>query len=232
MVKLRSFQSALFVAVLNLENKLKLASDIISASKNILEGDPTILPIPPDAPPEIPRIITKSKDERYTCNVSLNRIDLFSKPKGRDEQSLDVVSGEYLKLLLNLTSLLKENFKIAIPRIGIVANLLLELSESSNTYVLRKYIKESSLISETHEAQIHALNKITLSNKIKVNRRLRIITSRSAEDPSNDKYLSISIDINSVPEVPYDFDRELIQLTFNAAVDHMKNLIKQHYGEL
>jgi len=232
MIKLRSFHITLFVGVLNLENKLKLASDIISASEKILEGDPTILPIPPDAPPEIPRIITKSKDERYTCNVSLNRIDLFFKPKGRDEQSLDIVSGEYLKLLLNLTNLLKENFKIAIPRIGIVANLLLELSESSNTYVLRKYIKESSLISETHEAQIHALNKITLPNKIKANRWLKIITSRSAQDPSDDKYLSISIDINSVREVPYDFDRELIRLTFNVAVDHMKNLIKQHYGEV
>lgn len=232
MIKLRSFQTAFFVGVLNLENKLKLASDIISISENILEGDPAILPIPPDAPPEIPRIITKSKDERYTCNVSLNRIDLFFKPKGRDEQSLDIVSGEYLKLLLNLTSLLKENFKIAIPRIGIVANLLFELSESSNTYILRKYMKETGLISGTHEAQIHALNKVTLPNKIKVNRWLRIITSRSGQDPSNDRYLSISIDINSVPGVPYDFDRELIQLTFNVAVDHMKNLIKQHYEEV
>jgi len=232
MIKLRSFQIALFVGVLNLENKLKLASDIISASEKLLEGDPTILPIPPDAPPEIPRIITKSKDERYTCNVSLNRIDLFFKPKERNEQSLDIVSGEYLKLLLNLTSLLRENFKVTITRIGIVANLLLELSESSNTYVLRKYMKEKGLISETHEAQIHALNRLTLPNKIKVHRWLRIITSKSAQDSSNDRYLSVTIDINSVPEIPYDFDRELIQLTFNAAVGHMKNLIKQHYGEV
>ena len=232
MIRLRSFQVALFVGVLNLENKLKFASDIISASENILEGDPTILPIPADAPPEIPRIITKSKDERYTCNVSLNRIDLFFKPKIEVEQSLEIIGGGYLKLLLNLTNLLKENFRITIPRIGILANLLLELSESSNTYILRKYMKENGPISETHEAQIHALNRVTLLNKIKVNRWLRIITSKSAQDPSDDRYLSVSIDIKSVPEVPYDFDRELIQLTFNAAVDHMKNLIKQHYGEI
>jgi len=231
MLKLDSFQTALFVNNLNLDNKLKIASDIVSINKGIFNGEPVILPIPLKAQPEIPRIIVKSKDEKYSCNVGLNRVDLFFNLKDKKEQFWDIIRGEYLDILLPIVSFMKENYNVLINRIGFISNLSLILNESSNDYIIHKYMKEGGLISGTYDLQIHALNKIDLADEIKANRWLRIITTRSISQPDNDKCLVISIDINSDPDVPRNFDIELIRRFFSSTIEHIKDLMEQHYGE-
>jgi hypothetical protein len=126
---------------------------------------------------------------------------------------------------------MKENYNVLINRIGFVSNLSLILTESSNDYIIHKYMKEDGLISETYDLQIHALNKINLADEIKANRWLRIVTTKSVSQPDNDKCLVILIDINSDPDVPRNFDIEVIRKFFNSTIDHIKDLMEQHYGE-
>jgi hypothetical protein len=189
MFKLDSFQTAIFVNNINLNDKLKIASDIVSINKGIFN----------------------LKDEK--------------------EQFLDIICDEYLDILLSIASFLKENYIISINRIGFVSNLSLVLNESSNDYIIHKYMKGGGLISGTSDLQIHALNKINLADEIKANRWLRIITTKSVSQPDNDKCLVILIDINSDPDIPRNFDIELIRKFFSSTIDHIKNLMEQHYEE-
>ena len=224
MINLKSFQTAFFSKSINLDNKLEFTSKLISASQGIFDGEPMILPIPSEVPSEVPRIIIKSKDKKYACNVSLNRIDLLFNPQEEDEKNIEIVKDQYYRLLLDLSKLLS-----SIQRIGMIANLSLKLTENSNTYILRKYIKKDCHISETDKLQIHALHKVNLPNNIKMNRWLRIMTTQSSSQPDNDKYLSITIDVNSVAEITYEFDERLLQSTFMDSLENMKNLIEEHF---
>ncbi len=43
----------------------------------IFDQMPTIIPVPPDAPPEIPTVNMQSSNGLYLCNIARNRIDLI-----------------------------------------------------------------------------------------------------------------------------------------------------------
>lgn len=232
MIKLRSFQAALFSSMISFDNKIEYASKLISASIGIFDGEPAILPIPINAPPEIPRVVAKSKDEKFVCNTSANRVDLFFNPKKETETELNSVKNDFFILLKQIINFLNETYGFKIYRLGLVANLMLPLQESSNIFVAKKYIKDASLISDTFETQLHFLNKINLLNRYKANRWLRIVTARDIQNIENDKFLSVNIDINTLPDVNYDFDRELVTLIFNDAIKNMQDLIVAHYKEI
>ncbi len=104
------------------------------------------------------------------------------------------------------------------------------MAESSNKYVSKRYLKDRSLLSDTHELQLHALNKLSLPDEIQVNCWLRIMTLRDREHPEDDKHLKVMVDINSLPENRYDFDKEKIERMLNSASEHMNNLVKDHFG--
>lgn len=229
-LKLQLLQTVFFMDGLDLSDKLGFASKLIAASDNILDGDPAILPVPGDIPPEIPRIMTKSKDDVYKCNVSLNRIDLFFNPKDEEKRNLLIIDRNYLKIIRGIADLVRMRLDFHIPRLGIVASFLLDLAESSNKYISKRYLKDCSLLSDTHELQLHALNKLSLSDKIEVNRWLRITTLRDREHPEDDKHLKVIVDINSLPENRYDFDKEKIERMLSSALEHMNNLFRDHFG--
>ena len=78
--KVTTAQFVLFIDPLpDNSNKLDLAQKITQGTGNIFDGPPTILPIPNDAPQEIPRIILKDNTNTLNCNVCINRIDLLFK---------------------------------------------------------------------------------------------------------------------------------------------------------
>ncbi|MDD5427868.1 MAG: hypothetical protein PHI58_01350 [Candidatus Omnitrophica bacterium] len=229
MLKLRSFQVGLFSNMISFDSKIDYASKITAASDGIFNGEPAILPIPNNAPPEIPRIVVKSKDGKYVCNTSINRVDLFFNPKNDAEANITNLKNDYLSLLVKVINFLNETYKFKIFRMGIVGNVIIELKESANTFIVSRYLKESNLISNTYEAQLHFLNKIELLKRYKANRWLRIHTVRKREELENDKFLGVTVDINTLQDVSYDFDRELVSLIFNDAIKNMQELLDAHY---
>jgi len=72
-----NLQTAIFITNLDFSNKIGFISQLNQETDNLFDGDPIILPIPNDAPPEVPRIILKSQDDSYTLNLCQNRVDLF-----------------------------------------------------------------------------------------------------------------------------------------------------------
>lgn len=233
MINLRSFQVALFSNSISFNNKIEYASKLIAASDNIFDGDPAILPIPEGAPPEIPRIVVKSKDGKFICNTSINRVDLFFNPKKSEEADLGELKSVYLPSLRKVINFLNETYKFKIYRMGIVANFLSEIKESANAYIAKKYLKETNLISNTFEIQLHSLNKIALlNNKYNANRWLRIKSFRDKNNIDNDKFLVATIDINTLPDASYDIDIESVTMIFNDVIKNMQALIKLHYTEV
>lgn len=55
----------------------KLIDAVLSLQGNPYDGEPIALPIPPDAPPEIPRVILQSSDKAWRLQASPQRLDAF-----------------------------------------------------------------------------------------------------------------------------------------------------------
>lgn len=65
---------------------------------------PTILPIPDDAPPEIPTVIMQSSDGKYGCNIARSRIDFVI--NYNNSQSASVQLEEFMERIRPFAALI------------------------------------------------------------------------------------------------------------------------------
>lgn len=226
--QLQQLQTALFTPGINLTKPIDIAQGLISATGTLFDGQPIILPIPPDAPPEVPRIIVKNSNDSYTCNVSKNRIDFIFTEKG-NFRSIRDEKDKFLNHLLSLADLFKSNFKISINRIGTIATLLLPLKESSNKFISEKFLKEH-LFTGTYEIQFGILKKLQLTG-YEVNCWFRLNTLRNMQDVSDDRAMSVTFDVNTQPEVSYDVSKDQIGIFFNSAIKYIEENLNVYFIE-
>ena len=222
-LKVASAQLVFFInPLLATKSKLDLAQMIIKSTDNIFDGPPTILPIPDDAPQEIPRIILKNGANTLTCNVCINRIDfLFRESKAFNEgMCLPEFWSDYSKTINNFTNCIKKDLDTSITRLGFVVNLFCGLKGSANKYLTKEYLK-SNIFSDPFEIQLNVLNKLVLDGFVNINRWLKFKPIRFITNISNDTALSVELDLNTSPEEKHDFKTEEVVKFFNLAYNHI-----------
>jgi hypothetical protein len=219
-IGLQTLQIVLYTSSLDLSDKLGVA-EIFSQSKKLnLKGEPSILPIPNDAPLEIPRIILKNKDGSRELTISPARIDMFLKAIQTSKDGMPILGIDSLKDEVKGSSKeLAKNLKVFnanLNRVALVSNFIIKLTESSKKYILDKFIKKGT-IKEPEEIKLHILNK-EIIGEYKVNEWVRFETLRNVKNPKDDKALRILIDINSVPEAKYNFTEKNIDSFYEKAL--------------
>jgi hypothetical protein len=226
--QLQQLQTGLFTPGVNVSKPLDVAQGLISSTGALFDGQPIILPIPPDAPPELPRIIVRNSSGTYTCNVSKNRIDFIFTDKAM-APSLKDKSEEFLNYLLSLVDFLKSTLRTIINRIGTIASLVLPLNESSNKFISEKFLREH-LFDSTYEIQLGVLKKIQLTG-YKANCWFRLNTLRNTKDISDDRAMLITFDVNTEPEVTYELNKDQVGIFFNSAVKYIEENLKIYFIE-
>jgi len=225
---LNRLQVVLFVKSLDLSNPLSLAIFLKEDKSLPFDGPEAILPVPADAPLEIPRIILKANDGLFSCNVSPNRIDLFFNEIGQSKISPDEVLKKVKKYLQNINIDIQDNFNAEVHRIAMVADTVTELSISSRDFLKRHYLKEN-VVKDVYEAQLSFLSKEKLGN-FKINKWLRINTLRKKANPKDDKALQIIFDINTFSEIDYDIlpssVNQFIDLAYKEINSSIKSILK------
>lgn len=198
-------QTGLFLSTLDHSDKLRLAQNVIVASQELLAGEPVVLPIPEDSPPELPRLILKSKDERYSFALTGNRADfVFSETDSVPSLAFDTVFPEYLDTLLSITTVLKQKHKASIVRIGFVARFFSVLETSSNRFIRENFLNPNRLIIG-YETNVSILDRRTMAD-FEINSWFRLNSLRKRDEPQDDRALRVIFDINTVPERTYNFD--------------------------
>lgn len=201
----RSFQAALFGRV-DVRDPLEVGRQVRSAASDLLDGEPLVLPLPSDAPSEIPRIVLKSKDERYSCNVSGDRIDLFYRDKKPSRKWIEL-RDEYFQYLLPILPTLVEALRTTITRLGSVAEFEVPIGTSPSLTIRRAYLKEGILPGE-HEIQLGVLHRQSWET-LEINRWVRL------GGKEGESALRVVVDINTIPEKKYDFDVASIESFYN-----------------
>ncbi|MFQ6120053.1 MAG: hypothetical protein ACE5KE_09225 [Methanosarcinales archaeon] len=77
--KLIKLMGVIFTPDFSIGNKLSLANTFQDMSGGKFDGELFSVPIPQDAPPEIPRMVLNSQDGTWKLEVSLERTNLIKK---------------------------------------------------------------------------------------------------------------------------------------------------------
>lgn len=218
---INSMQAAIFCSELLISNKEEFIYHVVQETNDFLKGEPTILPIPDDAPPEIPRIILKSKTYPYSCNFCKNRFDFFYKEQRKPDKTLEQVFPDFQKILDRLTAYVKTSLNIKVMRLGFISNFVIGLKESGNKYLLREYLHPNIFLNP-YEIQINVLHKFELGF-FKVNRWIKLKPLRMKNNVKDDRRILIEIDINTLSEETYDFSPDQIKQFIVFARNHIRD---------
>ena len=208
-----------------LSDKLGLASSLLEPMKCIFDGEPMLLPIPDDAPAEIPRIILTSKDGKFKCNVSKQYVELVY-IEDTPAKALQELREQLLKALGDITRVMKNKFSGSIYRLGLVTRLVV-FHDTPIELIKEKYIKPGA-IDSPRSLELHILNRMDWDT-LMVNRWYRILACPRRKTDEGDKEISIVCDINTIPEKKYDFNVESLVAFYDKAsryiMDNVETLI-------
>lgn len=136
--KLVQLQLALFFKT-NEERPDKFADKIDEALNGIFDQMPTIIPVPSDAPPEIPLVMMNSKNGKYNCNIARSRID-FTVNFAATTGSNTVQLSEFIELARPFASLIFGYKEIV--RFGFVGQYFFKNTDPIKK-IQSKYIKNN-----------------------------------------------------------------------------------------
>lgn len=218
----RNATAALFASY-DLTNKLDVAHSLNKKVKHIFDGEPVLLPIPSDAPPEIPRIILASRNQRYRCNVAVGRLDFLYTQAGEPDKELTDLRDEFLTVLRQIAEVVKGEWKTDVSRLGFVVESLafpndpLELIKST-------FIREGAL-KAPRRLEVHVLDRMTW-DKLEVNRWYRLSTVVIPAATGERKALSVVFDVNTIPEERYDLGADSIIAFYDRASVYVSDSLK------
>lgn len=221
--KIRKIQTAIFTRNFQIANdyeRAQLLLDLKSATCDTFNGDPVLIPIPNDAPLDIPRIILNSSDKAYACNIALNRTDIFYNVSDDSEINLDVLLQAQKDNSLKLFSFLKSKDAI-INRVGFVVNVDFVVEESDKNsfdYLKEHFLKDDKL--EDPKELLLRYNKLSNSPKFEMNNLVTIQSKRS-------DVIAVQTDINTVAEIMSDsnFLKDDFEEIINYSTDKSQNVI-------
>lgn len=213
--------AAFFVSNVNLSDKLDIASKINSGLKDVLDGDPTILPIPDDAPFELPRIILNSKNKLFSCSISPQRIDFVinkSKMIATSEGVLDI-EAEFLKNIKPLTTLIIKSLGWSVYRLALISQL--KVKPTGGVLPFLQKMLTDNLGKDAKELQLHSLKMMKI-NDFEANHWLRLISQNAGTE---EELLLIASDINTLQTQKYQVAEEDAEIFFEAALDATKQSV-------
>lgn len=165
---------------------LSLASSIVSRLGD-LNAQPIILPIPPDAPPEVPRIMLQNRPGSLNCTCTAQRIDLKATRLDAEPLALSQFEPQLLSLLDGLGGL-----KLKVIRLGLVISGDVHLGEDAVSFV-RTHFLTGGKFDDPQALEASVLRQGNACGET-VNHWLRIYSGGDIPRP----VLRIMVDLNTV----------------------------------
>ncbi len=192
MEKIVKLQLALFFQN-NVSRPDTLMNSVNSAMGNLFDAMPHILPIPPEAPAEIPRVQMRSECNKYNCNIACSRIDFILNGDFRDEINWPELTRDFLaKVKIFVDSIFGQ---AGIVRFGLIGNFFMP-DKSASASMTKKYLKVD--LSSAEEINLR-FNKKTSSHGLQLNNITSINTAIAAFNGVPEAGIFIELDINNSP---------------------------------
>lgn len=160
--RISKFLASIFTPDFNLSNSLAIANLVVELAGEYIGGEPMILPIPQDAPAEIPRINFISPDKSWKVNISLDRVNMFyDAPIGSQEEP---ISAEiFASIISEFFSKYHERLNLRVQRLGFVSHRLI-IDENTLEFLLDRFCNKDQTgqgkpFDNPKRFEIHSLKK-------------------------------------------------------------------------
>lgn len=230
------FQTVLFTPDLNITNSLKVANVVGNILGNHLNGETSLLPIPQNAPADIPRIILSSSDGKWKLNISLQRTDLFynNPPESYGEA---VSIREYSEISSKFFGRYQKELDLRVQRLAFVTDRL-TIRDDALDYVLEKFCNEDQIkkgrpFYRAKRFEIHSLKKYDwaqfhINSWVKL-KFLPIKTQKNETTPA----LLVSNDLNTLSpdEDPgATFEVNAVEQFFDEVPGHLDEILELYFS--
>jgi hypothetical protein len=183
-----------------------LMGGINASMGNLFDAMPQILPIPADAPLEIPRVQMRSENGKYNCNVACSRVDFILNGDFSDEVMWPDLTKDFLaKVKLFISSVFEQS---KIIRFGVIGNFYIP-DKSAITSMTKKYLKVD--LNSAEEINL-SFNKRSSSHGFNLNNITSISSAIVETNGQSDKGIFIELDVNNIPTVEHIKPEDMLQL--------------------
>ncbi len=169
----------------------KLANKVEDALESLFDQMPTILPVPPEAPLDVPSVIMQSSDGVYTCNIAKTRIDFIVNSNGG--HSISVGLDKFIDLINSFSEAVYSYKKVV--RFGLIGRYFITDKDPVRK-IKGKYFKGD--LGELEELNIR-FNKRFDGNNIVFNDIVEISKGNSNENGNITDGIFLQRDLNNVP---------------------------------
>jgi len=215
--------TAVLFARYDLTDKIEIANSLNQRVKRIFDGEPVLLPIPADAPAEIPRIILTSKDHRYENNIAVDRLQLIYTEQGKPEKELNDLREDYLKIIRDIAEVVKREWKADVFRLGFIVRFLAFPSDPVEL-IMSTFIQEGA-IKTPRRLEVHVLDRMTW-DELEINKWYRLSSVEIPGATGGNKALSVVFDVNTIPAKRYEFGADSITAFYDRALTYISESIK------
>jgi hypothetical protein len=231
--EISSIQASLFVTNFSLSTSriLKMALDHFSDQ---FDGDPTVLPLPDDAPKEIPRIVLERKDKSMKLEIAPLRLNLF-RTKTRDEDR--IVPKEFLSTKTSMLGKIVEDIRADCVRMAIVLERFCPKKDPARDiathFSKQQYLKEP--FDRPSAFELHSLKKYSYLNSFEVNSWVRIKSGKVSPEKGVFRPVIIAHqDMNTLVELMDTriYNNNDISMFFCNIFEEFNNILKLYFPQI
>ncbi|MDP3723712.1 MAG: hypothetical protein Q8R91_09485 [Candidatus Omnitrophota bacterium] len=221
-----SYLLSIFTPQLNFSSNTIL-TELMTGFGNVLDGQLMSLPLPPDAPPEIPRLTLPSADQRLKLEISPLRTNLF---RSRTKSDANVNAAEFLALAGRIFERYMQVTNAVVGRLSSVV-VKYEAIQRPGIEIATHFCKEERLttvLNRPENFEIHA-HKVYEPHGFKVNSWVR--TKTGFLRPENEPIVVIEHDLNTLHEelAQRRFDTQDIKRFHQVADDQHESVLVKYF---
>jgi len=224
----------MFTPDLNITNSIPFMNTSIDLLGNILNGNPTILPVPQDAPAYMPRFQISSSDGKWALSISLIRTDLFylnmdladtTKPSAED----------FSRICSNFLSNFKSRLNFRVQRLAFITERILQ-HENPSSYIIDRFClpthkNKGKAFSNPKHFEIHSHKQYDW-NEFHLNSWVRI-KSIDFKTTETIPVILLENDLNTFdqtldPDISFSFDD--INRFFTNGPEHLDGILEKYFS--
>lgn len=232
----RSYQAAAFYTNLQLVVSKSLPR-LLNDLGDVLDGDPITYPVPPDAPPEVPRILLSNKDRSIRLEISLNRTDVRWR---REATGHEFPLNEFSQFAQRAFRCFGEVTHAKPGRIALVANRFQPYDDPAKalanhfcrSHLLSSEPSSKGPLNRPENFELHAHKRFDLG-PFHVNSWVRCKTGSLRQDGERRSVIIVEQDLNTLSEraAETEFSEDEIRDFYQLAISELDVILRLYFPE-
>lgn len=215
-------------------NQGRALTALLAGLQQTFDGQVVTLPLPPDAPGDIPRITLNSSDGALSLEAGPQRISILFRAKN---DVIETTDGQ-IELALRVFDAYVITLKFRISRLAINLSRFCAIDDPAMV-IARHFCKDELLerrddfrgaLSRTETMELHAHKRFELLEDLSVNSWVRVKTVRQQQEQPSGVLIEQDINTLAERENTADFTKQNINEIIRKALSESTDVLELYFG--